>query len=141
MGNREPVIWEQYLEKQKKKGLIRDYSIVSKNETVKPERQSKYRNKQTFVDGIQFDSKKEAMRYKELKLLLKVGEIGFLQCQVPYELNPGGTHSLKYIADFEYVISKTGEKITEDTKGFLTREYKKKRRLMEKLFGIKIKET
>lgn len=102
---------------------------------------TKYHNKKKVVNGIEFDSIKEANRYKELLMLSKAGVIGLLELQVPFELNEGGTHSLKYIADFTYYNSKTGEKIVEDTKGFKTREYIKKRRLMLKVHGIKIKET
>lgn len=73
--------------------------------------------------------------------LQKQGLIGLLEMQVPFELNPGGTHSLKYIADFVYYDSLTGERVVEDAKGFRTREYLKKRRLMKKVLGIEIKET
>lgn len=95
----------------------------------KSKKPAKYGNSKTEVDGIVFDSIKEANRYQELKL------------QQEYELNPGGTHSLKYVSDFEYLISATGEKVVEDVKGFRTREYKKKRRLMKKVHGIVIKEV
>lgn len=107
----------------------------------KSKKPSKHGNSKTVVDDIEFDSIKEANRYQELKLLLKAGEIAFLKMQQEYELNPGGTHSLKYVSDFEYLISATGEKIVEDVKGFRTREYKKKRRLMKKVHGIVIKEV
>ena len=103
-------------------------------------KKSKFGNKKCVVDDIVFDSEKEAKRYGELKLLLKAGEIGFLERQVPFELNPGGTYSLKYIADFVYIDAKTGEKIVEDVKPmrvskktgklFRTQVYKKKKRLM-----------
>ena len=105
-----------------------------------PAKKSKYGNSETEVDGIKFDSKKEAKRYRELLLMQKAGEIGLIRRQVEYELNPGGTHSLKYLADFEYYILATGEKVTEDVKGYRTREYKKKKRLMKKVHGIVIKE-
>lgn len=105
-----------------------------------PAKRSKYGNTETEVDGIKFDSKKEADRYRKLLIMQKAGEIGLIQMQVEYELNPGGTHSLKYLADFVYVVSATGEKVVEDVKGFRTREYKKKRRLMKKVHGIVIKE-
>lgn len=104
-------------------------------------KKSKYYNSKKEVGGILFDSEKEANRYGELKLLLKAGTIGLLELQVPFELNEGGTHSLKYIADFVYYDQGTGEKVVEDCKGFRTREYKKKRRLMKKIYGIEIKET
>ena len=100
----------------------------------------KYGAKRTEVNGIVFDSAKEAKRYKELLILLKAGEIGLLELQVPYELNEGGTHSLKYIADFVY-MTKEGVKIVEDAKGYRTKEYLKKKRLMKKIHNITIKEV
>ena len=100
----------------------------------------KYGAKRTEVNGIVFDSAKEAKRYKELLILLKAGEIGLLELQVPFELNEGGTHSLKYIADFVY-MTKEGFKIVEDAKGYRTREYLKKKKLMLKIHKIKIKEV
>jgi len=109
-------------------------------EVEKPKMKSKYNNSKTEVDGIVFDSVKEANRYKELRLLLKAGVIGLLKMQVEYELNPGGTHSLIYQSDFEYIITATGEHVVEDVKGFRTRVYLKKRRLMKKVHGITIKE-
>ena len=109
--------------------------------TVEQPKKSKYGASKTECDGIVFDSKKEAERYKVLKLLLKAGAIGLLELQVPYELNEGGSHSLKYIADFVYVDAITGKSIVEDTKGFKTREYLKKKKLMLRVHGIKIKET
>lgn len=105
-----------------------------------PVKRSKYGNTETEVDGIKFDSAKEANRYQELLLLLKAGEIGLLRWQVEYELNPGGSHSLKYIADFVYIIVATGQEVVEDVKGYRTREYKKKKRLMKKVHGKVIKE-
>jgi len=108
---------------------------------TKPGKKSKYSSTKTQVEGIVFDSKKEARRYKELLILLKAGEIGLLQRQVPYELNEGGSHSLKYIADFVYINTSTGKTIVEDCKGYKTKEYIKKRRLMKNIHGIVIKET
>lgn len=102
---------------------------------------SKFRNIRTIVDGIPFDSKGEAGRYVKLKLLLQSGEIKNLELQKPYELNDGGTHSLKYVADFVYIDCSTGETIVEDFKGHRTREYNKKKALMLKVHGIKILET
>jgi len=93
------------------------------------------------VDGIIFDSEKEANRYRELSFLLKAGVIGLLERQVEFELNEGGTHSLKYIADFVYLRADTGEKVVEDCKGFRTKEYRKKKRLMREVHNIQIFET
>jgi hypothetical protein len=106
-----------------------------------PKKKSKYGNKGVEIDGIYFRSAKEAKRYGILKLRLKSGEIGLLQTQVPYELNEGGTHSLKYYADFVYIETATGETVVEDTKGCKTKLYKKKKKLMKKIYNIEIKEV
>ena len=47
-------------------------NIISKNKASKP---TKYNNIKTEVDGHIFDSKAEARRYNELKLLAATGEI------------------------------------------------------------------
>lgn len=114
--------------------------VLEEIDQEKKPKRSKYGNSATEVDGIKFDSAREAKRYRELLLLLKAGIIGLLRMQVGYELNPGGTHSLKYIADFVYIITATGEEVVEDVKGWRTKEYRKKRRLMKKVYGIVIKE-
>lgn len=127
---------EASIDKLRERGL----RVIDTRYKVPAIKAPKYRNKKTEVNGIVFDSAKEAKRYKELLILLKAGEIGFLEQQVPYELNTGGTHSVVYICDFKYMNAKTGETIIEDTKGFRTKEYLKKRRLMKKVHGIVIKE-
>lgn len=120
---------------------INEHLFNKKSLDKKPPKRPKYGSNKTEFDGIVFDSKKETARYKELKLLLKTGHIGFLEMQKEYELNEGGTHSLKYFADFVYVDAVTGKAVVEDCKGFKTREYIKKRRLMKKVYGIIIFES
>lgn len=107
----------------------------------KARKKSKYSNSKVEFNGEIFDSKKELNRYKELLLLEKVKEIVDLERQIPFELNEGGSHSLKYYADFVYRIPSTGEKIVEDAKGYRTREYLKKKRLMKKIHNITIHEV
>ena len=105
----------------------------------------KYHNQKTIIDGIKFDSKKEANRWCELQLLEKAGIISNLQRQVTFELIPRQLENgkviekaLKYIADFVY--DENGQQVVEDCKGFKTKEYLIKRKIM--LYkGIKIKET
>lgn len=126
------------IEKKEKEGKIRGIVGALK---IEPSKKSKYGNKKTEVDGIVFDSKKEANRWKFLRVLLKAGAIAFLERQVEYELNPGGTHSLKYRCDFRYMISGTGEMVVEDVKGMRTKIYLKKKKLMKKVHGIEIKEV
>jgi hypothetical protein len=102
---------------------------------------NKYRNKKVIVDGISFDSKKEAARYKELRMLERAGIILNLQLQVPFELIPkqDGERACTYKADFVY--EQNGKKVVEDTKGMKTDVYKIKRKLMLYRYGINIKET
>lgn len=118
---------------------------------------SKYKSKKVIVDGITFDSQKEAKRFRELCLLERAGKITELRRQVKCVLIPaqyepdttgprGGVRRGKlierecsYIADFVYV--QDGKLVVEDTKGFRTNDYIIKRKLMLYLHGIRIKET
>lgn len=107
---------------------------------------SKYNNSK--YNG--YDSKKEARRATELKLLEKAGVISHLQEQVVYELIPSQyrivsgkkkciERAMKYIADFQYV--ENGNTVVEDAKGFRTEVYKLKKKLMLFIHDIQIKET
>ena len=101
----------------------------------------KYGNKRVTIDGIDFDSKKEANRYAELKLLERCKAIEDLKLQVPFELIPKqpGERACVYKADFVY--RENGQLVVEDAKGVRTKDYIIKRKLMLYLHGIKIKET
>ncbi len=101
---------------------------------------SKYRAKKTEVDGITFHSKREAKRYGVLKLMQMAGEIVDLRLQVAFPLAFNGVLICSYVSDFAY-RTKTGNYIVEDTKGYITREYKMKRNLMQAIYGITILET
>jgi hypothetical protein len=85
---------------------------------------------QRTIDGITFDSKKEAKRYTELKLLHEMGEVVVFLMQVPFRL-PGG---VRYRADF-LVFWSTGEVTVEDVKGMRTAEYKAKKKMVEELYA------
>ena len=91
----------------------------------------KYNNKKTYVDGIKFDSKGEANRYKELKLLEKAGEIKDLELQPKFTLIPKnkGNRAVTYTADFKYI--ENGKTIIEDYKGYETKEFKLKKKMFE----------
>lgn len=105
-------------------------------------KKSKYGAVKTEADGIMFDSKREASRYQELRLLEQAGEITNLRLQVPFELIPKSKYGMpiRYIADFTYNDG-NGQLIVEDAKGVKTPVYRIKRRLMAELKGIEIKET
>ena len=100
----------------------------------------KYKSKKTIVDDIQFDSRLEAKRYTELKLLQKSGKIKELQLQPSFELIPSFKKNGKtfrkstYKADFQYIDTETGKTIVEDVKGFKTELYKLKKKLFEYKF-------
>lgn len=106
----------------------------------------KYNAKKTVVDGIKFDSKKESVRYLELKQLERAGEISGLQRQVRYELIPSQhdengkviERACYYVADFVY--RESGKTVVEDCKGYRTDVYIIKRKLMLYRYGIKIRE-
>lgn len=93
----------------------------------------KYKNKKAEIDGIKFDSKKEAERYLELKILEQAGEIKDLRLQVKFELVPkqADERSLNYYADFVYYDTAKEKKVIEDTKGFKTDLYIAKRKLVK----------
>ena len=118
----------------------------------------KYGNKKVEIDGHVFDSRKEARRYQELRLLERAGAIQNLQMQVKFVLIPAQREftneidkktgrfkkgkllerECSYIADFQYI--ENGKLIVEDTKGFRTKDYIIKRKLMLHEYGIRIKE-
>lgn len=93
----------------------------------------KYKNIPVIFDGIKFDSKKEALRYRYLKHLEDTGKISDLRLQVPFDLIPTvkhGERTLKriiYKADFVYIDD--GKTIVEDVKGMETEVFKIKMRL------------
>lgn len=117
----------------------------------------KYGNKKVRYQGAVYDSRKEARRAAELSLLEKAGKISNVQTQVKFVLIPsqrepdtvgkrGGIKQGKviekecaYYADFVYKDDK-GRWIVEDTKGFRTKDYIIKRKLMLYVHGIKITE-
>lgn len=133
--------------------------------TNEPPPRTKTGNQRFTLDGIEFDSKREAYRYAELSLLLKAGKIRDLQRQITYELIPaqrepdiigvrGGItkgkcieRSVSYVADFVYVDNETGETVVEDAKGYRQTEaamYKvfvMKRKLMLWRHGIRVREV
>ncbi len=117
---------------------------------------SKYRNVRTEVDGIMFDSKREAARYSELRLMEKAGQIVNLVCQLKYPLTMRGFHICDYVADFVYwvpdprgaesvyipgVYEGHARKVVEDVKGFRTDVYRLKKKLMKACCDIDIQEV
>lgn len=125
----------------------------------------KYHNKKVTVNGIAFDSRKEARRYTELCLAVRAGKISDLKTQVEYELIPAQYEEIptgeiylrgekkgelkkkrvcvekavKYVADFVYTVH--GKTVVEDTKGMRTKDYIIKRKLMLYVHHVRIREV
>ncbi|MBR5660596.1 MAG: DUF1064 domain-containing protein [Bacteroidales bacterium] len=124
---------------------------------------SKYGNRKVEVDGIRFDSKKEAGFYLFLKDGVRKGEISDLRLQVPFELIPAiwedavihlktrdkvvtrcVQKAVHYVADFVFTETATGKEVVVDVKGgkaTRTPEYRLKRKMMRALKGIEITEV
>ena len=102
----------------------------------------------TEVDGIQFDSLKEARRWGELRLMEKAGEIRSLRRQVRIDLQgrdgPLKTRTgkqMKMTVDFAYEDRRLGwAEVLEDSKGKPTRDYEV-RRAVAQAMGLEIVET
>lgn len=113
----------------------------------------KYHSRKTVVDGIIFDSRREAMRYQELRLLERAGKVRGIRRQVRYELVPVQLDSkgkiiekpVVYVADF--VFEQYSDRggfwfpVVEDVKGVRTPVYIIKRKLMLERYGIRIREV
>lgn len=122
---------------------------------------SKYGNKKTDVDGIKFDSIKEARYYIYLRSLAESGKIKGLRLQVPFELLPDIFEevtirtktkektgmkrvqaAVRYFADFVFI--QDGKEVIVDVKSAATRKkdaYVLKKKMMRALLGIKIEEV
>ena len=96
----------------------------------------KYGAVKTELDGIKFDSKKEAQYYRDLKVLKQSGELVFFLRQVPFDL-PG---NVKYRCDFQEFWANGNVRFV-DVKGYPTPEYKLKKKQVEALYPIKIEEV
>lgn len=107
----------------------------------------KYGNQTVIVDGMRFDSLKEARRWGELRLLEKGGDITDLQRQVKIELQgrdgPLLTRTgrkMKLTVDFTYIDKCTGLTVYEDAKGAVTRDYEVRKSVAEAM-GIPVVEV
>lgn len=101
----------------------------------------KYGNKKTIVDGIEFDSKKEAARYGKLKLMVRAGKIRELRQQPSFTIRVEGVVICTYNGDFSYIDSKENRLILEDVKGVKTQVYRLKKKLLKAVYNIEILET
>lgn len=111
------------------------------NEIRKAEKRRKYGNEPVYLDGKRFDSKHEAMVYKDLLLRVKAGELKCVLRQVKFDLTD--TEQLQYVADF-VTISPDMRIEVMDAKSEATRKnkvYVIKKKLMREKWGIEIREV
>jgi hypothetical protein len=106
-------------------------------------RENKYNAVKTTVDGYRFDSKAEAARYGELKLMQQAGDIENLEVHPRYKLVVNGVRIGEYIADFRYYDPSQKHLVVEDVKSkpTMTPAYRMKSRLMKALYGIDVIEV
>ena len=110
-------------------------------------KKQKYGNSKITIDGIRFDSKREAQRWQELRLMERAGRITDLRRQVKFVLVPSQRgedgkvieKQVAYIADFVYL--KDGKTVVEDSKGYRTEVYRLKKKMMLYFFHIRIQEV
>lgn len=106
----------------------------------------KYNAEKVVIDGMTFDSRREAKRWSDLKILERAGKIEHLCRQVTYNLVCGvklhgakrARPAIRYIADFVYQDD-DGYVVIEDAKGFDTSEARLKRHLMLALRGLEVR--
>lgn len=127
--------------------------IARKSERRKPERMTvaeykaaekpklKFRNVKTEVENIKFDSKREAERYQELRLLEAHGAISDLEIKPSFRLVVNNILICRIVPDFLYY--ENGLRIVEDVKSDATKThlFKVKKKLLFALHGIEIREV
>ena len=100
---------------------------------------SKYYNRKVKLEGYIFDSRAEAARYQELRLMEKADAIHALEVHPTFYFSVNNVSLGYYKADFQYW--ENGRRIVEDVKGVRTPVYKLKSKLMLALHGIGITEV
>ena len=85
------------------------------------------------LDGIVFDSRFEMLRWIELQLLERAGEITHLRRQPAFPIVVNGVKVCTYEADFAYC--EDGSEVIEDVKGVATPVFRIKAKLMRAVWG------
>ena len=106
-----------------------------------PARGRKYGNKKVEIDGHQFDSKAEGLRYMVLRERQRAGEINNLRLHPKYPLEINGVLVCRYEGDFLYQVTLTERWVLEDVKGVKTAVYRLKKKLLRAVHGIDITEV
>ena len=124
-------------------GMLRMTAAEFKARALKKECRIK-NVRRKVVNGIEFDSTREARRHQDLMLMQQAGQITGLRRQVPFAIEINGVHVCVWIADFVYwQQDKSGRNVkrVEDCKGWKTDVYKLKKKMVEAYYGFRIIET
>jgi hypothetical protein len=105
---------------------------------AKPKRGNKFGAKRTLIDGICFDSKREASYYAALKLRERAGEVTDVELQHPYALTVNGVLVATYRADFVFWDISLRRRRVIDVKGVMTPVFRLKQKLMRACHKIEI---
>ena len=101
-------------------------------------RTSKHRNIPVIIDGVRFDSKGEAARFQQLKLIELSGQISRLELKPKYEFMHNGQKFQTYTPDFQYFDETTKKTIVEDYKGHMKSEDRRIKKMMKIFFSVDI---
>lgn len=98
---------------------------------------NKYQASKVIVDGITFKSKIEAARYRELKMLEIAGKIFHLSIRPRFKISINDYLICHYESDFMYKEEDSIHSpiVIEEVKGFPTREFQLKWKLVLALYG------
>lgn len=90
--------------------------------TIKDTNTNKYNAKKVEINGVRFDSKKEAQLYQKLENLQRIGIISELRRQVRFELVPKqkDERAVHYVAD--YVFKEGDKHVVADCKSAMTKK-------------------
>lgn len=135
-----------------RKSSKRPSSLEQLVREISGEPKNKFNAVKEVIDGIKFDSKTEARRYRELKLLERAGKIKDIEVQPVYILlksvkfsgDDRAKPAMRYTADFRYYDIDKGEVVVEDVKSKATAkltDYKMRRHMMLAIHDIEVLET
>jgi hypothetical protein len=141
--------WTQWLKSNHHIGGMPAGAVIKSNTRVST---NKYQARSVRVDGILFDSQREADRYQELKLLAQAGRISSIEIHPGFPLivkelhrvdGPEILHTVgMYHADFRYRDHRSGAWVVEDVKSQPTKTeaYKLRKKIVEAVHGVTIVE-
>lgn len=110
-------------------------------ELAAPPKRNKFNSKRTQLDGIWFDSKREAELYAQFKVMEKAGHIANFEVHPSFALEVNGVVIGKATLDFAYVDTRTGQKHVVDVKSEATarsREFVRTRKHLRAQYGFDV---